>query len=70
MCPMKSALAIAAREASLVEALRMTPEERLNAFLVHCRLVMELQRAAGAGAAAAAVPPSANHRPIPSIASR
>ncbi len=69
---MKSALAIAVREASLVEALRMTPEERLNAFLAHCRLVMELQRAAGAGAdpTAAAVPSSANHRPIPSIASR
>jgi hypothetical protein len=39
-------------ERALVEATqRLTPEERLNAFLAHCRLVMELfeagQRARG-----------------------
>ncbi|HXW91710.1 MAG TPA: hypothetical protein VEK33_14260 [Terriglobales bacterium] len=31
---------------SLVEATqRLSPEERLNAFLTHCRLVMELYEA-------------------------
>lgn len=30
-------------ERALIEATqRLSPEERLNAFLVHCRLVMEL----------------------------
>lgn len=36
-------------ERALVEATqRMSPEERLNAFLAHCRLVMELHEAARA----------------------
>jgi hypothetical protein len=42
-------------ERALVEATqRLSPEERLNAFLAHCRLVMELyeagQRARGQAA--------------------
>jgi hypothetical protein len=33
-------------ERALVEATqRLSPEERLNAFLTHCRLVMELYEA-------------------------
>jgi hypothetical protein len=33
-------------ERALVEATqRLTPEERLNAFLTHCRLMMELYQA-------------------------
>jgi hypothetical protein len=33
-------------ERSLLEAMRrLTPEERLNAFLEHCQLVMELYNA-------------------------
>jgi len=42
---MESKLAKEAHQA-LVEAMqRLTPEERLNAFLVHCRLMMDLHRA-------------------------
>lgn len=37
-------------ERALVEATqRLSPEERLNAFLAHCRLVMELYEAGEAG---------------------
>jgi hypothetical protein len=33
-------------ERALIEATqRLSPEERLNAFLAHCRLVMELHEA-------------------------
>jgi hypothetical protein len=41
---MKSKLASQAKAALLVAAQKLTPEERLNAFLQHCRLMMELQR--------------------------
>jgi hypothetical protein len=42
---MESKLAKAA-ESALVEATqRLSPEERLNAFLAHCRLVIELYEA-------------------------
>jgi len=44
---MESKIAKAA-ERGLVEATqRLSPEERLNAFLEHCRLVMELYEAGG-----------------------
>lgn len=44
-CGMQSRLAHEA-EADLIEIMRrMTPEERLNAFLEHCQLVMELYNA-------------------------
>lgn len=44
-------------ERALVEATqRLSPEERLNAFLAHCRLVMELYEA-GQRARTAQPPP-------------
>ena len=43
--PMESKVAKDAQR-SLLEAMqRLTAEERLNAFLTHCRLMMDLQRA-------------------------
>jgi hypothetical protein len=40
---MESKLATAAKNALLATSQRLTPEERLNAFLAHSRLMMELQ---------------------------
>jgi hypothetical protein len=42
---MDSKLAKAAEQAMIEAMQRLTPEERLNAFLTHCRLMMELQLA-------------------------
>jgi hypothetical protein len=42
---MESKLAIAARRAVIAESQRLTPESRLEAFLVHSRLMTELHRA-------------------------
>jgi hypothetical protein len=39
---MESKLAKEARLALLADARRLTPEQRLNAFLAHCQLMMEL----------------------------
>jgi hypothetical protein len=41
---MDSKLAIAAKHAVASESRRLTPEGRLEAFLVHSRLMMELYR--------------------------
>ncbi len=55
---MKSRLAEAQRR-SLSEAMRrLTPEQRLDAYLVHCRLVMALQQG-GARRVPATKPPRA-----------
>jgi hypothetical protein len=40
---MESKIAKEARLALIADARRMTPEQRLEAFLAHCQLVMELQ---------------------------
>ena len=42
---MESKLALEARQALLDEAQRLTPEERLNAFLEHSQLMMALYEA-------------------------
>ncbi len=42
---MESKLALEARRALLAETQRLTPEERLNAFLEHCQLMMALYEA-------------------------
>jgi len=42
---MRSQLARKAKRALLEATQRLTPEERLNAFLAHSRLVMQLYRA-------------------------
>jgi hypothetical protein len=42
---MNSKLASAAKNAALAEIRRLTPEARLEAFLVHSRLMTELYRA-------------------------
>lgn len=42
---MQSKLAADARRALLAASQRLTPEERLNAFLAHSRLMLELRRA-------------------------
>jgi hypothetical protein len=42
---MESKVAKEARLALLADARRLTPEQRLNAFLAHCQLVMELYAA-------------------------
>jgi hypothetical protein len=42
---MESKLAKAAERALVEATQRLNPEERLNAFLVHCRLVTELYEA-------------------------
>jgi BESS motif len=42
---MESRLAREAEAALLETMRRMTPEQRLNAFLEHCQLVMELYNA-------------------------
>jgi hypothetical protein len=42
---MESKLANEAKFALLEAARRLTPEQRLNAFLAHCQLVMELYAA-------------------------
>jgi hypothetical protein len=39
---MESKVAKEARLALLADARRLTPEQRLNAFLAHCQLMMEL----------------------------
>ena len=39
---MESKLAKQAERALIEATQRLSPEERLNAFLAHCRLVMEL----------------------------
>jgi hypothetical protein len=45
MPAMESKLAEEAKLALLVATQRLTPEQRLNAFLAHCQLVMELHQA-------------------------
>ena len=42
---MDSKLARDARDALLADTQRLSPEERLNAFLEHCQLVMALYQA-------------------------
>jgi hypothetical protein len=42
---MESKLATQARRALLAANQRLTPEERLSAFLAHSRLMLELHRA-------------------------
>ena len=42
---MQSKLAEQAERALIEATQRLSPEERLNAFLVHCRLMMELYEA-------------------------
>jgi len=42
---MKSQLAIEARQALAADVRRMTPEERLAAYVRHCQLMAELRRA-------------------------
>ena len=42
---MESKLANEAKLALLMAARRLTPEQRLNAFLAHCQLMMELYAA-------------------------
>ncbi len=42
---MKSTLAKEAEQALVEATQRLSPEERVNAFLEHCRLVMELYEA-------------------------
>jgi hypothetical protein len=43
--PMESKLANEAKLALLAATRRLTPEQRLNAFLAHCQLMMELYAA-------------------------
>jgi hypothetical protein len=48
-------------ERSLIEATqRLSPEERLNAYLEHCRLMMELYEA-GQHLRSRSSPPAASH---------
>ena len=42
---MESKLANQAKLSRLAAARRLTPEQRLNAFLAHCQLIMELHAA-------------------------
>ena len=42
---MESKVAKAAEQALVEATQRLVPEERLNAFLVHCRLIVELYEA-------------------------
>jgi len=42
---MDSKLATATKRSLLAHSRRLTPEQRLEAFLVHCRLMMDLYRA-------------------------
>jgi len=42
---MESKLANEAERALIEATQRLSPEERLNSFLVHCRLIMELREA-------------------------
>jgi hypothetical protein len=42
---MESKLAKDAEQAPIEATQRLSPEERLNSFLAHCRLVMELYEA-------------------------
>jgi hypothetical protein len=42
---MESKLARDAERALIANTQRLSPEERLNAYLAHCRLVMELYEA-------------------------
>jgi hypothetical protein len=42
---MKSRIAEQARQAQVADVRRMTPEQRLMAYLTHCQLMAKLQRA-------------------------
>jgi hypothetical protein len=42
---MESKLALAAERALIDATQKLSPEERLNAFLAHCRLVVQLYEA-------------------------
>jgi len=53
----ESKLAAEAAQAHLIAAERLSPEERLNAFLEHCQLIVPLHEA-GKVASAASVTPS------------
>lgn len=44
---MESKLAKEAEQLLIEATQKLTPEERLNAYLEHCRLVMELYEAGG-----------------------
>jgi hypothetical protein len=46
---MKSQLADAARRSLREDTRRMTPEQRLAAFLAHCQLMAQLANAGGTG---------------------
>jgi len=54
--PMESKLANEAKLALLTATRRLTPEQRLNAFLAHCQLMMELYAAGQKLRAAAEMP--------------
>jgi hypothetical protein len=58
---MKSQLADAARRSLHEDVKRMTPEQRLAAFLAHCQLMVQLAEAGGAvrGLSRDAVSPNA-----------
>ena len=53
---MHSKLANQSKQALLAASKRLTPEQRLESYVVHCRLVMDLY-AAGQQARAARTPP-------------
>jgi hypothetical protein len=55
---MESKLAIEAERALVEATQRLSPEERVNAFLAHCRLVMELYEAGQKMRARTSQPPS------------
>lgn len=42
---MKSKVAESAKRSTSAAMLRLSPEQRLDAFVVHCRLMMDLYRA-------------------------
>jgi hypothetical protein len=54
---MESKLALAAETALIEATQKLSPEERLNAFLAHCRLVVQLYEA---GQAMRSRPPCAS----------
>jgi hypothetical protein len=61
---MKSKLAEEAEQALIEATQKLSPEERLNAFLEHCQLVMELYEAGKKiRAADLRQPPSSTHSP-------
>jgi hypothetical protein len=53
---MESKIAREAERALIEATQRLSPEERLNAFLVHCRLMMDLYEAGQAKIRSAELP--------------